>query len=188
LEGLKPEEEANLAIGMIDACVHICADSIRDREIEEEKLLELVRERIMFDRRLRAGLQVEEAEIDAALKSGFRMATFMDRESPFNADPIPSRRRLSKRAGTMQGLPTFYQAPEDLRRVRPPSSPTARLDPRALLTTKVLIDAQRIRSALDRINDPSRGSRAPRGSPRPSGLCHRPGPSEGGQDLNIEPD
>jgi len=55
LEGLKPEEEANLAIGMIDACVRICADSIRDREIEEEELLELVRERIIFERSLRAG-------------------------------------------------------------------------------------------------------------------------------------
>ena len=49
---LKPEERVNLAIGMTDAAVRICADGIRDHHpgIDEEQLLELLRERILFGR------------------------------------------------------------------------------------------------------------------------------------------
>jgi len=61
-----------------------------------------------------AELQVDEKKIDAALKSGFRIATFKDNKSPFNVDVIFSRRKLSKRSGTILGLSTFYQTPEDL--------------------------------------------------------------------------
>ena len=49
---LKPEERVNLAIGMTDVVVRICADGIRDRNpgIDEQQLLEFLRERIMFGR------------------------------------------------------------------------------------------------------------------------------------------
>jgi hypothetical protein len=50
---MKPEEKVNLAINMIDVCVCICADSIKDRDksITEEELLERVRARIMHGKR-----------------------------------------------------------------------------------------------------------------------------------------
>ena len=62
----------------------------------------------------KAGLQVEEERIDAALSSGFKIATFNDSRSPFTLDMIFSSRRLEKRAGKISGLPTFYQTPEEL--------------------------------------------------------------------------
>ena len=52
-ETLKPEEKVNLSIGMIDTCIHICADALRDQDttITEEELLEKVRARIMYKKR-----------------------------------------------------------------------------------------------------------------------------------------
>jgi hypothetical protein len=52
-EKLTPEEKVNLSIGMIDACIHICADALRDQDttITEEELLEKVRARIMYQKR-----------------------------------------------------------------------------------------------------------------------------------------
>jgi hypothetical protein len=61
-----------------------------------------------------AGLLVDEKTIDAALKSGYRIATFEDSKSPYSVDVILSSGILEKRAGTVLGLPTFYQAPEKL--------------------------------------------------------------------------
>lgn len=50
---LKPEDRVNLSISMIDACVRICFDALRDQHeaIEEEELLEKARARIMHKRR-----------------------------------------------------------------------------------------------------------------------------------------
>jgi len=50
---LKPEERVNLAVGMSDVCVRVCADGVRDQNpgISEEELVERVRERLMFDKR-----------------------------------------------------------------------------------------------------------------------------------------
>jgi len=47
------EEKVNLAINMIDTCVRICADAVRERypRMKEEELLERVRERIIYGRR-----------------------------------------------------------------------------------------------------------------------------------------
>jgi len=55
---LKPEEKVNLAIGMSDVCVHVCAEGVRDRypHINEEELVERVRERIMYGKKLRSGV------------------------------------------------------------------------------------------------------------------------------------
>jgi hypothetical protein len=52
-EKLKPDEKVNLSIGMIDTCIHICIDAIRDQDetINEEELLEKVRSRIMYKKR-----------------------------------------------------------------------------------------------------------------------------------------
>jgi len=53
LEKLKPEEKVNLSINMIDTCVHICADALKDQDktIKEKELLEKVRARIMYQKR-----------------------------------------------------------------------------------------------------------------------------------------
>jgi len=53
LDKLKPEEKVNLSIDMTDVCVRVCADSIRDRgkALEEEELMDLVRERVMYGKR-----------------------------------------------------------------------------------------------------------------------------------------
>jgi len=61
-----------------------------------------------------AGLQVEEHKIDAAFETDFRIATFRDNRSPFTLDTILSTEKLEKRPGTILGLSTFYQTPEEL--------------------------------------------------------------------------
>ena len=50
---LKREDRVNLAVGMSDVCVRVCADGVRDQNpgISEEELIERVRERLMFDKR-----------------------------------------------------------------------------------------------------------------------------------------
>ena len=60
------------------------------------------------------GLQVEEHKIDAAFETDFRIATFRDNRSPFTLDTILSTEKLEKRPGTILGLSTFYQTPEEL--------------------------------------------------------------------------
>ncbi len=61
-----------------------------------------------------AGIAVDEKKIDAALKSGYRIVTFNDGKSPLTIDIILSEEKLKKKAGSVLGLPTFYQTPEDL--------------------------------------------------------------------------
>jgi len=61
-----------------------------------------------------AAIQVEERKIDMAFESGFKIATFRDNRSPFTLDTIFSKKKLEKRSGTILGLPTFYQTPEEL--------------------------------------------------------------------------
>jgi hypothetical protein len=50
---LKPEERVNLAVGMSDVCVRVCADGVRDQNpgISEEELIERVRERFEWSKR-----------------------------------------------------------------------------------------------------------------------------------------
>jgi hypothetical protein len=61
-----------------------------------------------------AGMAVDEKKIDVALESGYKIVTFKDRKSPLVIDIILSEEKLKKRAGSVLGLPTFYQTPEDL--------------------------------------------------------------------------
>jgi len=62
----------------------------------------------------RAGLVVDEERVDAALRSGYRIVTFEDSKSPLTVDVILSDVKLVRRAGSILGLATFYQTPEDL--------------------------------------------------------------------------
>lgn len=52
---LKPEEKVNIAIDMTDACIRICADGIRAQnpKITEEELIEKLRERLNWAKRVR---------------------------------------------------------------------------------------------------------------------------------------
>ncbi|MBS7626583.1 hypothetical protein KEJ51_06055 [Candidatus Bathyarchaeota archaeon] len=61
-----------------------------------------------------ARLIVNEKRLDSVFNSKFRIATLRDRDTPFTLDIIFSSRKLNKRAGSISGLPTFYQTPEDL--------------------------------------------------------------------------
>ena len=62
----------------------------------------------------RAGLVVDEERIDAALRLGYRIVTFEDGKSPLTVDVILSDVKLVRRTGSILGLPTFYQTPEEL--------------------------------------------------------------------------
>jgi len=55
LRRLKPEEKVNMAVGMTDACVSVCAEGIKAQHpgISKEELLEKLRERIEYAKRLR---------------------------------------------------------------------------------------------------------------------------------------
>ncbi len=66
----------------------------------------------------KAELRVDEDRINTALESGFRITTLEDTRSPFTVDIIFSTESLQKKAGSILGLPTFYQTPEDLIRVK----------------------------------------------------------------------
>jgi hypothetical protein len=62
----------------------------------------------------RAGLDVDERKLDVALTSGYRIASFRDKASPYTLDVIFLDGALRKRAGTVDGVSTFFQLPEDL--------------------------------------------------------------------------
>jgi hypothetical protein len=49
-----------------------------------------------------------------ALESGYRIASFRDKASPYTLDVILLDGALRKNVGTVAGLTTFFQAPEDL--------------------------------------------------------------------------
>jgi hypothetical protein len=61
-----------------------------------------------------AGLEVDERKLDIALTSGYRIASFRDKTTPYTLDVIFSNEALRKRAGTVGGVCTFFQSPEDL--------------------------------------------------------------------------
>jgi len=68
----------------------------------------------LFEALNAAGLVVDERKIEGALKSGYKIATFRDSKTAYSVDVVFSDRKLEKRAGTVAGLPCFYQTPEDL--------------------------------------------------------------------------
>lgn len=62
----------------------------------------------------RVGVGVDERKIEDALASGYNIATFKDKASPYTVDVIFSGERFEKQAGTVAGLKTFFQSPEGL--------------------------------------------------------------------------
>jgi hypothetical protein len=61
-----------------------------------------------------AGVDAEEHEIDNALLSGYNIAGFKDKTTPFRVDVIFSPEKLDKQAEKVAGLDTFLQKPEGL--------------------------------------------------------------------------
>ena len=55
---LRPEERVNLAVGMSDVCVRVCADGVRDGNpsLSEEEVVERVRKRLLFSKRRISGV------------------------------------------------------------------------------------------------------------------------------------
>lgn len=62
----------------------------------------------------RAGLDVDKRKLDSALASGYRIASFKDKVSPFTVDIIFVDGAVSKKMGTVAEVRAFFQAPEDL--------------------------------------------------------------------------
>lgn len=60
-----------------------------------------------------AGLEFDLRMIDMALESGYRIASFRDKASPYTLDVIFVD-VLRKNEGIVAGLNTFFQAPDDL--------------------------------------------------------------------------
>ncbi len=62
----------------------------------------------------KAGFQINEKYVRKTLNSSYKIITVKNKKTPFTLDLIFSDKKLEKRAGTILGLPTFYQKPEDL--------------------------------------------------------------------------
>ncbi len=61
-----------------------------------------------------AGLQVDREKVRLALEAGFRILTFKDVRTPHSVDIILSEHKLRRRLGSILGIPTYYQTPEEL--------------------------------------------------------------------------
>ncbi len=60
-----------------------------------------------------AGLEIDEKQLDDALTSGYKIATFRCKTSPYKVDIIFSN-VVKKRPGTIGNVKTYFQQPEDL--------------------------------------------------------------------------
>lgn len=61
-----------------------------------------------------ACLKAEPAAIDKALRSGYRIATFIDTETPYSVDIILSNEKFKRKAGRVGVFKAYFQTPEDL--------------------------------------------------------------------------
>jgi hypothetical protein len=83
----------------VDVIVYVYGEKAKGR------LLEALRE---------AGLKAEQAAIDKALRSGYRMVTFIDKETPYSVDVILSKEKFRRKAGRVGVLKAYFQTPEEL--------------------------------------------------------------------------
>jgi hypothetical protein len=61
-----------------------------------------------------AEIRVDEYKILTALRAGYRVVTLKDQKTHYTLDLILSDKKLEKRSGTIVGLPSFIQTPEEL--------------------------------------------------------------------------
>ena len=62
----------------------------------------------------KAGLKVNKERLQAAWRSGYRIATLEDEKSPHTVDVIFTNQRLERSVGRVAGLRTYYETPESL--------------------------------------------------------------------------
>lgn len=70
---LKPEERVDLAVNMSSVCIRVCIEGVKSQHpnISEEKLMELVRERLMYEKNLRRGRRKSRPKIHTGLTCKF---------------------------------------------------------------------------------------------------------------------
>lgn len=61
-----------------------------------------------------ADVEFDERKIENALTSGYKIATFKSKETPFTVDLILSDGKLDKKSGKINNLKAFFQSPEGL--------------------------------------------------------------------------
>lgn len=61
-----------------------------------------------------AEIRVDEDKMLTAFRAGYRVVTLKDQKTHYTLDLILSEKELEKRSGTIVGLPSFIQTPEDL--------------------------------------------------------------------------
>jgi hypothetical protein len=61
-----------------------------------------------------AGVEADKRRIEDAIKSGYNIATFRDKSSPYSVDFIFTDGKLDKRPGKVAELNSFLQQPEGL--------------------------------------------------------------------------
>jgi len=68
----------------------------------------------IVDALMKAGISTEEKKIKAALASDYRIVTLEDPQTHYTVDLILATEPLEKQAATIEGQPTYIQAPEAL--------------------------------------------------------------------------
>jgi len=112
VDGFTKEELDYAFTGALAASFYGVPRTTADVDIVVSVSVENAKTRLASALRL-AGLQVDEKRIDDALTSGYKIASFRSRNSPFAVDIIFSD-EIKKRRGTIAGADTFFQVPEDL--------------------------------------------------------------------------
>jgi hypothetical protein len=107
-----------------------------------------------------AGLQVDERKIESAFTSGYNIATFKSKTTPFTVDIIILEEKLDKNSGKIDNVETFFQSPEGLvasklRMIKASLAPERvakdKEDVKAILTfTKLNIDKVRKQAQKDK--------------------------------------
>lgn len=68
----------------------------------------------LFETLRKAQVQVNKRKVEQSIGSDFRMLTVRDKKTTLYLDVILSDKKLKKKPGTVVGLSTFYQTPEEL--------------------------------------------------------------------------
>jgi len=101
-----------------------------------------------------AGVSPDEKRITAALASDYRIVTLRDTQTPYTVDLILATEPLEKRAATIEGQPTYIQAPEalilaKLRMIKatlPPERAQKDRDDVAAILRNMPVDVDRVKS------------------------------------------